>query len=83
MSKAKPQHHTIQSFIRGYWEVPTSKPLPLHSFLRGALLSVALSLLFFGADGWISLVVWALFVGAAWVAIDVSAWKYYEKQRGE
>lgn len=73
----------FKTFIKGYWELPTDKPDLFLSFLRGAILSVLISIIF-GYRSLAELLIWAFIVGLIWAAIDKFVWnRYVNKKKGE
>lgn len=71
----------FSTFIRGFWELPKEQPNLWHSFLRGAIVAGFLSLVFPVASA-MGLVLWMVFAGSTWAAVDYISWKHYAKKRG-
>lgn len=84
MSKQTPSSddNPVMIFLRGFWELPTERPNLSLSFLRGAIVSVIISLIF-GYTSMAELLAWAIFLGLFWAAIDQFVWNYYSKKKGE
>lgn len=69
----------LKEFLRGYWEFPTERPQIWLSFARGAILSLAVSLLFYD-NSTQEMLFWAAIVGIIWLMIDQMAWRYFQKK---
>ncbi len=77
----QPKSSAFGTFIRGFWELPKERPSLVLSFLRGAILAAALSLVFPVASIY-ELLIWCVMAGALWALVDYLAWLYYAKKRG-
>lgn len=76
------QDGSFKQFIRGFWELPLERPNYYYSFLRGAIVSVVVSI-FTQVRNLAEIVFWAIVVGLIWAIIDHFLWKHYAKRKGE
>ena len=82
MGNTKRDDNGFMTFMRGYWELPMTRPNLFHAFLRGAILAALLSVIF-PARSTVELVSWVIIVGAAWAAVDYLVWRFIVKKKGE